>query len=65
MSAVTLGRLDIACLVDGPPGASVERWASPVDAVLGATAFDRETVLVMDLRHKRITVVRSKRFPAT
>ncbi|MBS1240974.1 MAG: hypothetical protein H6R40_401, partial [Gemmatimonadetes bacterium] len=63
VGTVSLGRLDAACLIEGPPGTSVEQWGWPIEAVLGITAFQKAGMVVLDVRHARLAVVPSSRWP--
>lgn len=45
---------EIVYLDRGPFGARLEEWAQPVDMVLGTSLFSRNTVIVINLRARRV-----------
>lgn len=57
IGGVSLGRLEVVFLEDGPPEARLEAWPSAVDAVLGPRAFGDRVIVAMDLRQRRMALL--------
>jgi len=56
LGELSLGRLEVVCLTDGPAEAAFDAWPFRVGGVLGARAFGDRTLLVLDPRNGRLWV---------
>lgn len=57
IGGVSLGRLDVVFLQDGPEEARIETWPFAVDGVLGPSAFGDGLIVAMDLRGPRMALL--------
>jgi len=57
IGGVSLGRLEMVFLEDGPAEAQLEAWPFAVDGVLGPSAFGDEIIVAMDLRGPRMALL--------
>ncbi len=57
VGGVSLGRLDVVFLEEGPAEARLEHWPFAVDGVLGPSAFGDGLIVAMDLRGPRMAIL--------
>jgi len=59
IGGVSLGRLDVVFLDEGPAEAQLEAWPFAVDGVLGPSAFGDGLIVALDLRGPRMALLPS------
>ena len=60
IGGVSLGRLEVVVLDEGPAEARLEAWPFAVDGVLGPSAFGDGLIVAMDLRGPRMALLTAR-----